>query len=355
MPEIKQNTDKIREISWALMVASLQGKLDMPGEYLWNIPANNKFYEIRYKTWSAFSSGNVIKDKELIDFASTVNINKYLRDPHIVKNFEQYFPYWLKTCPRFRFQGIDDFKYACFSQGSQEYFLNFYLKYRDRRFRVFKGEYWWHMECWKNLGINWAYIDEADLDINDVVIMSCPFARIGDVHPQHKELIEKCEILGIPVLLDFIYLPNSTFDSIEIDLRSSCIESISFSFSKTFPIANARVALRMTRRKVHDPMQISNDENVANRLATGIGFEFMRKYDVDYMVQKYHAEQIHWCKVLGLKPTKVVHFAEGKPYTDVGRMNQKRFFSEFNDQANRYNLGPLYANKNLLTKLGYYE
>jgi hypothetical protein len=30
-------------------------------------------------------------------------------------------------------------------------------------------------------------------------------------------------------------------------------------------------------------------------------------------------------------------------------------FKNINDQANRYNLGPLYANKNLLKKLGYYD
>ena len=57
----------------------------------------------------------------------------------------------------------------------------------------------------------------------------------------------------------------------------------------------------------------------------------------------------------GLKPTMVVLFALGEPFTDHGRKNNKRFFSEFNDQQNRYNLGPLFSNKNLLTKLGYYD
>ena len=355
MSEIRQDTDKIIQIAWALMIASVQKKLDVPGEYTWNIPINSEFNEIRSKTWSVYSSGNCIKDKDLIEFTDKVNINRYLRDPYVVKQFEEYFPVWLQKCSRFTFTGIDDFAYSCFSQGSQEYFLNFYITNRNKRFRIFKGEYWWHMECWKKLGLNWAYIDEAELDENDVVIISCPFARIGDVHPQQNELIEKCEKIGVPVMLDFIYLPNATFDSLQIDLRPSCIKSLSFSMSKTFPIANARVALRMTREKIHDPMQISNDENVSNRLASGIGLECMQKFNVDYMAEKYKEEQLHWCKLLGLKPTKVVHFAEGKPYTDIGRMNKKRFFSEFNDQQNRYNLGPLFANKNLLKNLGYYE
>ena len=102
-------------------------------------------------------------------------------------------------------------------------------------------------------------------------------------------------------------------------------------------------------------MQISNDENVSNRLASGLGFECMQNFKIDYMVSKYLEEQKHWCALLGLKPTKVVHFAFGDPYTQNGRSYKKRFFSDFNDQQNRYNLGPLFANKTLLHSLGYYD
>lgn len=355
MSRIKQDTAKITKIAWALMTATVKNKLDVPAEYIWNIPTNNEFHEIRSKTYSVFSSGNCIKDSEAIKTIESVNPSKYLRDPWITKTFEEYFPVWLRGCSRFKFQGLDDFKHGCFAQGSQEYFLNYYIMNRHKRFRVFKGEYWWHMEVWKKLGLNWAYIEDGDLDSNDVVILSFPFARLGDKHPEQENLLDMCDKIGVPVMLDFIYLPNSTYDSIDIDLRRSCITSLSFSLSKAFPIATARVAIRFTREKVNDPMQISNDENVSNRVAAGYGYEMMKKLPVDFMVRKYKKEQEHWCHTLGLTPTKVVHFALGEPYTDIGRMNQKRFFSEFNDQENRYNLGPLFANKNLLTNLGYYD
>ncbi len=355
MAEIKQDTDKITKIAWTLMLASAQNKLDAPGEYLWNIPSSADFDEIRGKSWGVYSSGNCIKDKQMIDYIDTIDLNKHLRDPWIVKKFEEYFPHWLKACDRFKLNGIDDFKHSCFAQGSQEYFLNFYLKHREKRFRVFKGEYWWHMEVWKNLGLQWQYIEDDDIKSGDAVIISFPFARIGDLHPQQNDVIDLCQKLGVPVMLDFIYLPNITYEDLQIDLTPTCIESLSFSMSKTFPVANARVAIRMTRDKVKDPMQISNDENVSNRLASGLGFECMQKYKIDYMTEKYLSEQTHWCKLLGLKPTKVVHFAFGDPYTQNGREIKKRFFSEFNDQQNRYNLGPLFANKNLLQSLGYYD
>tara|TARA_B100001057_G_C22817552_1_gene938076 strand:- start:493 stop:1554 length:1062 start_codon:yes stop_codon:yes gene_type:complete len=347
--------DKITKIAWALMTASVQGKLDVPGEYLWNIPVSDDFYEIRSKTWSVFSSGNCIKDKEAIEFVNSVRLNTCLQDPHIVKKYEEYFPVWLKKCSRFQLNGLDDFKHSSLSQGSQEYFINFYLTHRNKRFRILKGEYWWHMEVWKNMGINWEYIENDDIKPNDVVIVSFPFARLGDKHPQLDSILDQCDKIDVPVMLDFIYLPNVNYDNLQIDLTRSCIKSLSFSLSKAYPVANGRVALRMTREKIYDPMQISNDENVANRLAAGLGLAVMKNFKVDYMVEKYQKEQEHWCKVLGLQPTKVVHFALGEPYTENGRQTNKRFFSEFNDQQNRYNLGPLFANKNLLQELGYYE
>jgi len=337
------------------MTASVQKKLDVPGEYLWNIPVSDDFYEVRSKTWSVFSSGNCIKDKEAIEFVNSIKLNTCLQDPHIVKKYEEYFPVWLKKCSRFRLNGLDDFKYSSLSQGSQEYFINFYLTHRNKRFRILQGEYWWHMEVWKNMGIDWEYIEHDDIRSNDVVIVSFPFARLGDKHPQLDNIIDKCEKIGVPVMLDFIYLPNVNYDNLEIDLTPSCIKSLSFSLSKAYPVANGRVALRMTREKINDPMQISNDENVANRLAAGLGLAVMKNFKVDYMVEKYQKEQEHWCKVLGLQPTKVVHFALGEPYTENGRHTNKRFFSEYNDQQNRYNLGPLFANKRLLQELGYYE
>jgi hypothetical protein len=353
MPETRK--DKITKIAWALMAASAQNKLDVPGEYLWNIPTKNDFFEIRPKTWSVFSSGNCIKDKDAIDFVHGVQLNKYLQDPYIVKRYEEYFPVWLKQCPRFDLIGIEDFKHSSLAQGSQEYFINFYLTHRKKRFRIFKGEYWWHMEVWKHMGMDWEFIEHDDIRENDVVIVSFPFAKLGDKHPGLDNLLERCEKLGVDVMLDFIYLPNVTYENLQIDITKSCIKSLSFSLSKAYPIANGRVALRMTRDKINDPMQISNDENVANRLAAALGLAVMENFKVDYMVEKYQKEQEHWCRVLGLQPTKVVHFALGEPYTENGRTINKRFFSEFNDQHNRYNLGPLFANKRLLTDLGYYE
>ena len=138
--------------------------------------------------------------------------------------------------------------------------------------------------------------------------------------------------------------------AVDIDLSASCINQITFSLSKTFPVQCAKVAIRLSKAKLRDPMQMSNDENISNRISAGLGTEIMNNFPINYMVKKYQHLQLEWCKKLNLQPTNVVHFAIGESYH-----KEENFCSPFNVQDNRYNLGMLYENQNLLTKLGFYE
>lgn len=342
--------ENIKEIAWALSLASAQNKLDVPGEYIWAFPATESFADVQARFLSVFSSGNSIKDPEVSQYIREIDINRHLSDPWTSRKFEEQFPHWIKKSPHYQLTNLDLFQHACYSQGSQESFLNFYIVNRDKRFRIFKGEYWWHMQVWHNLSMNWAYIEDDELKPGDVCMVSLPFAISGDRHPKLDNLIEQCEHLGIELLLDFIYLPNSMDMSVNIDLLPSCIKTITLSFSKAFPTQFAKIAIRLSKRKINDPMQISNDENIANRLGCGLGLDVMSRFPPDFMVTKYRNQQQHWCKKLGLTATKVVHFAVGEPYAE-----KNYWFSQFNEQHNRYNLGILYENSELLKKLGLYD
>ena len=355
METVKPDIRKIKSIAWALSLASGKQCLDVPGEYIWAYPGstekkNIEFDNVRQRFKSIFSSGNSIKDPELLDFIQKSNLNKFLLDPWIVKKFEERWISWLQESngQNYNLKNLELFKHACYSQGTQESFLNFYMTNRNKRFRVFKGEYWWHMDIWSKLDYNWKYIEEDEIKKDDVCIVSHPFALYGRRHDQFNWLIEQCDKVGSEVLVDLIYLPNSMNLAVDLDLSASCIRQITFSLSKTFPVQCAKVAIRLTKSKLDDPMQMSNDENISNRISTGLGMDIMNNFPITYMVQKYKQSQIDWCKRLQLKPTDVVHFAVGESYN-----NKENFCSPFNVQDNRYNLGMLYENQNLLTKLGY--
>ena len=101
-------------------------------------------------------------------------------------------------------------------------------------------------------------------------------------------------------------------------------------------------------------MQMSNDENICNRLSGGLALSLIQQFPVDYMVNKYLDQQARWCERLGLKSTGVVHFGLGENYTTTGRQQETNYLSRYNEQQNRYNLGMLYENQNLLKNLQLY-
>jgi len=351
MQTVETNIVQVRQLAWTLAQASATGQLDVPGEYIWAFPGSDRFDDVRARSRSIFSSGNSIKDLDVIDHIQNLNLSHHLLNPWIVNEFESAFPEWIKSGTRYRLENFDLFQYVGFSAGTQESFINFYLFNKDRRFRVFRGDYWWHMDIWSKTGINWAYIEDDDLAANDICICSYPFALTGDKHKNFDWLVGECNRLGIKLLVDFIYLPNSN-GAVDIDLSADCIDQITFSFSKTFPVQCAKIAVRMCKTKPKDPMQMSNDENICNRLSAGLALEIIKKFPVDYNVDKYLKRQKYWCDHLGLAQTKVVHFGLGDDYTNFGRSDVAAWCSPFNQQQNRYNLGMLYENENLLKKLG---
>jgi hypothetical protein len=272
-----------------------------------------------------------------------------LLNPHTVGNFESQFLNWVSSGSRYNLQNLDTFKHVCFSAGSQESFLNYYFINRNKRFRMFRGDYWWHMDIMSTSDIEWKYIEEDDLKPNDICICSYPFALTGEKHENFDWLVDQCNRKGIELLVDFIYLFNSN-NVVDIDLSADCIKTITFSLSKTFPVQCAKIAVRVSKNKIRDPMQISNDENIGNRLSAGLGLEIINAFPVDYNVTKYLNKQEYWCNVLGLKQSGVVHFGLGEDYTSFGRQDNA-WMSVFNQQKNRYNLGMLFENEDLLKKV----
>lgn len=353
MQTTRANIKTIRQLAWVLAKASATGQLNIPGEYVWAFPKSNTFYDIRARYRSIFSSGNSIKDPEVIDYIQNVNLSPYLLDPWVVNKFEEDFVSWVRKGTTFKLNNLELFNYVGFSAGTQESFLNYYLMNKDKRFRVFRGDYWWHMDIWQKANIKWAYIEDDEIRQEDVCLCSYPFALIGDKHPHFDWLIDECNRKNVGLLIDFIYLPNS-MNCVDIDLSAPCIKEITFSFSKTFPVQCAKIAVRMLKVKPSDPMQMSNDENICNRLSAGLALSVIQKFPINYMVYKYTNEHKHWCEKLGLKPTKVVHFGLGEDYTEFGRSDSVAWCSPFNEQQGRYNLGMLYENKNLLEKLHLY-
>lgn len=239
---------------------------------------------------------------------------------------EQYLK-WIKNSRHSGFKGLEDFPHYAFSAGTTESFDKFYMKNHSRRFRCFRGEYLYHELTWRNCWPNWSYIETEEINTNDAVVISLPFADTGDCHKEYRQLMEKCTELKVPVLVDCAYFGLVT--EFEFDLSYPCITDVTFSLSKYFPIAHARVGMRLTRNNDDDPLFVYQRGSYNNKHGAVLGQFLMSNFDCDFLIDRYRQRQIEFSEFLNICPTRTIMFALGdskwQDYSRGGELNRLSF------------------------------
>ena len=288
---------------------------------------------------------NIPNDKRSMDFGSAFAI----QDPETMKLLRQTFNFtdlnsdsiideflyeydnWIKSGTLNVFTGLEDFKYKCYSNGTTESFDKFYLKNAKRRFRCYKGEYMYHKLAWRDKFI-WEWLEDAPLHKNDAVVISLPFADTGDKHTSYHELMRKCSELDIPVLVDCAYYGSCRH--IHIDLAYPCITDVTFSLSKTFPVAYARIGIRYTRVDDDDTMFVYHKINYNNKIGALLGLEYFKSFTPDYIPNKYVDKQTDFCNNIDVQPSKTVLFGvdvknKYPQYNRGGETNRLSFHKQY--------------------------
>jgi len=257
-------------------------------------------------------------DKKHLSFGHSMAINdlevinsleldfSHLADIDVNRRFCDTYLTWIKSHTGHTIIGLDNFKFNVYSHGTSEAFDKFYMKNLKRRFRIFKSEYLYHQLAWRNSNLNWSYIDDESLNSNDAVIISLPFADTGDKHSKMELILDECDKLNIPVLVDCAYFSISS--GIEFNFDRSCITDITFSLSKTFPVAHARIGMRLTKIDDDDTLFVYQKANYQNRLGASLGLNLINKFSPDYIVDKYRKKQHILCKLANVRPSQTVIF-----------------------------------------------
>lgn len=259
------------------------------------------------KTSLPFGHSAAIQDAEVINHIQmfTSNMHTILNTDN--KTYIDTFLNWINRSSNHKLIGLDDFKYAVYSNGTTEAFEKFYWNNKTRRFRCFKGEYLYHKLAWRNT--NWQFIEDANLDKNDAVVISLPFADTGNAHENLDDILHQCDVLNIPVLIDACYFGISK--DMTYNFNHSCITDITFSLSKVFPVAHARIGLRLTREDTDDLLLVYHKHSYNNRVGAQLGTYLMNQFDADYIYKKYRKKQIEFCNYLGVKTSNTVLFGIG--------------------------------------------
>jgi hypothetical protein len=235
-----------------------------------------------------------------------LDLPKILYGESLTEQFCLQYIKWIKSTTCNTVYGLDGFPFYTYSNGTSEAFDKFYMRNRTRRFRCFKAEYLYHQLAWRNSWPDWKYIEDDDIKPNDAVVISLPFADTGDKHKLHDQILNLCDQLGVPVLIDCAYFGISS--DIIFDFDYSCITDVVFSLSKTFPVAHARIGMRLTRIDDDDSMFVYHKSLYNNRIGAAIGTYFLDRYSPSYIPDKYKSRQHKFCNYLKITPSKTVLF-----------------------------------------------
>jgi histidinol-phosphate/aromatic aminotransferase/cobyric acid decarboxylase-like protein len=183
----------------------------------------------------------------------------------------------------------------------------------------------------RRLEYQWKYIEDDPLSENDAVVISLPFADTGNKHCGYHELMRECSRLKIPVLVDCAYFGSCR--SIEFDVAYNCITDITFSLSKTFPIAYARIGMRLTREDDDDTLFVYHKINYNNKIGAALGLKYLERFTPDYITSKYIKKQTQFCQTLNVEPSKTVLFGIGgkdwDQYNRGGTTNRLSFHKQY--------------------------
>jgi hypothetical protein len=258
-----------------------------------------------------FGSIYPVADRQLetrvIDMITKQIYSGCLNDVDINQKFLDRYWHWNQQTINNDIIGIDRFQFRDFTQGTTETFNVFCLSHCDRRLRTFRGEYMYWSIVNQQYFKEFAYLEDQELLPTDVVAISLPFANNGGAHPDMTEILEKCNRLKIPVLIDCSYLHLA--GGLVFDFSHPCIQVIAFSLSKAFPGAgHLRIGMRLTAEKMSDPISVYNGNNYTNRLSAAVGLEYINGYSPDYNYNQYRSTQIEFCRQLEVDPSPTVVF-----------------------------------------------
>ena len=246
---------------------------------------------------------------------------------------------WLTYTENKSLHGLDNFKFAEYTQGTAQTFDNFVMRYaKDRTILALRGDFQYHA-CISKFS-NFEYIDEGFRTNSFIgrdlaaLIISAPFSDFGCMHPDFDRVMDRCAFFSIPVCLDLAYWGISKNIHINLD-NYPMIKEVTCSLSKPFyALENHRVGIRFTRDYADDGISIINEVGLQNDYSISLGAHFMRSFSPDWNWETFGEQYEKVCEDQDLVYTDTVIFGLGSEdkHKEFNRGNQNNYrvcISEF--------------------------
>jgi len=274
----------------------------------------------------SYSGSRFISDPETIEFLQQLDVPLYeIISGNYHDEYTSTFRNWITNSKLNTFVDFEKFSFSVFSHGTTESFDKFHIRHSDRRFRFFKADYAYHKLCYRNF----EFLENDVLNYRDAVVISLPFSDTGQEY-SYDLVLKQAESLGVPVLVDCCWF--GVCSNINFNFSYKCIEAITFSLSKTFPVSRFRIGIRFSKKELQDGLEYYTRDNYTNNLSQFIGISFMNNFSSDYISIKYKEKQTELCQRLNITPSKTVLLGLGDDrwrYLNRGGQHNRICISDF--------------------------
>lgn len=253
--------------------------------------------------------------RPIVNSAVKDHYDNFIFKPVSLGSYTNVWRNWLTFTNDKSIQGLDNFKFADYTQGTSQTFDQFVLRHSQQREIVtLKGEFQYH-GCiskavrYRNVDHdNYYFFAERGLQ---ALLISAPFSDFGCIHPKFDEIMQICDQLDIPVCLDLAYWGISKNVHIDLD-QYPAIKEVTCSLSKPFyTLENHRVGVRFTRDYVDDGISMLNEVSMQNNYSMSLGVHYMREFSPDWNWETYREKYEEVCADFGFIYTDTVIFGLG--------------------------------------------
>jgi hypothetical protein len=224
-------------------------------------------------------------------------------NPQLLEQFLSTYVDWLRACRSTPVVGLDQFSQRYFVNGVTQSYDIFFYEHKARRFRTLKGEY-----PYVRLSVDrWAHLEDDELRKDDALALSYPFYSDGGVPRNYRQLLDRCQELGVPVLIDAAYF--GTCYGVSFDYSHPAIEMVSFSLSKPFCAQSFRIGMLFAKRKLGYLEEIQVQARYYNRVGAYVGLRLMQEFTPDFLPDNYRDAHQRVCRELGVMPSHCLMLA----------------------------------------------
>ena len=241
-----------------------------------------------------------LNNKELDDIRTNINVPD-CRDINLAVFKKDAVEHFKDTTVN-ELTGFDAFPQHDIIIGCQQYIDNLISKNGLTGLQIFEHDYHYY----KMLNPTIKYVTVDTLQLDKPLLIAMPFPGHLGIHREMDNILKICNEKNIDVHLDCAWLV-SAFD-IQFNFNQPCIKSFAMSFSKSYSLHWNKVGIRWSKEtNTQDTITILNKTSAVSRLTLYVAKQYMDRFPIDYLCQKYKDEYFKICRELKLRPSNIIH------------------------------------------------